>query len=433
MLKLALLAGFLSAASFAQDAAMFRGNAQHVGVYSAPGAPQFHQLKWKFATKGQIYSSPAMAGGVLFFGSTDHHLYAVDADTGREKWNFKTGSRVVSSPAVESGLVYFGSYDGNFYAIDASTGQQKWKFATGGERRFAGKHLHGAQPVTESMPDPFDFFLSSPAVTGGTVFFGSGDGNVYALNAADGSVKWKFKTGDVVHASPAIAGGTAYIGSWDSYFYALDAETGQERWRYKTGEDHDIYNQVGIQSSAVVADNVVYFGCRDSNFYALDAKSGEKKWVFNNKGSWVIASPAIRDGKVYFATSDTGMLYAVEASTGKQEFGIDGKHWVKFSSPALAGNVLYIGSFDGKMRAFDASSGKELWSFETDGARKNAAGLTKPDGTPDYEAAYAGDFYDDVVSGVQTMMKAGAILSSPVVAGDTVYFGSSDGNLYAVR
>ena len=74
-----------------------------------------------------------------------------------------------------------------------------------------------------------------------------------------------------MHASPAIADGTLFIGSWDSYFYALDAATGKEKWRFKTGEDPDIHNQVGIQSSAAVTDGVVYFGCRDSNLYALDA------------------------------------------------------------------------------------------------------------------------------------------------------------------
>jgi eukaryotic-like serine/threonine-protein kinase len=89
------------------------------------------------------------------------------------------------------------------------------------------------------------------------------------LDAASGNLKWKFQTGDVVHASPAIADGTVFIGSWDSYFYALDAATRKEKWRFKTGEDPDIHNQVGIQSSAVVADEVVYFGCRDSNLYAL--------------------------------------------------------------------------------------------------------------------------------------------------------------------
>jgi eukaryotic-like serine/threonine-protein kinase len=433
MLKSALLTLLLSAVSYAQNTSMFRGDAQHTGVYGDKGVPQFHEVKWKFHTAGQIYSSIAISGGTAYFGSTDHNLYAIDTVTGKEKWKFKTGSRVVSTAAIDGGTVFFGSYDGYFYAVDAVTGQQKWKFKTGGEHRFAAKHLHGTQPATEAMPDPFDVYLSSPLVSDGSVFFGSGDGNVYALNASDGSLKWKFPTGDTVHASPALADGRLYIGSWDSYLYAIDAATGKEVWRFKTGEDHDIYNQVGIQSSAAVANGMVYFGCRDSNVYALDAKTGEKKWAFNNKGSWVIASPAVRDGEVYFATSDTGMLYAVDATSGKQLYGIDGKHWVKFSSPALAGETLYIGSFDGTLRAHNAATGELLWSLQTDGAKTNAAALTKPDGTPNYEAAYAGDFYDDMVAGLQTMLKTGAILSSPVVAGDTVYFGSSDGNVYAVR
>src|SRR5262249_2034697 len=217
--------------------------------------------------------------------------------------------------------------------IEASTGKEKWKFATPGERRFIGKHIHGAMPAAESMPDPFDCYLSSPVVSADTVYFGSGDGNVYALDAATGKEKWKFQTGDVVHASPALAEGTIFIGSWDSYFYALDAATGKEKWKFKTGEDHEIYNQVGIQSSGVVGDGMVYFGCRDSNLYALDARSGEKKWAHNNKGSWVIASPAVKDGKLYFATSDSALFYAVDAKTGAELFSLK-LRWPTFASPA---------------------------------------------------------------------------------------------------
>ena len=183
--------------------------------------------------------------------------------------------------------MYFSSYDGNVYALDARTGKQRWKFAFAGEHRFTAKHLHGAQPADEAMPDPFDFFLSSPAVVRNTVYLGSGDGNVYALDAESGTLRWKFHTGNVVHASPAVANDTVYVGSWDSFFYALDASTGTLRWRFKTGEDPKIFNQVGIQSSAVIAGDMVYFGCRDSQLYALDATSGEKRWSFDNKGSWV--------------------------------------------------------------------------------------------------------------------------------------------------
>ena len=99
------------------------------------------------------------------------------------------------------------------------------------------------------------------------------------------ALRWKFHTGNVIHASPAVADGTLYIGSWDSYFYALDAASGRQRWRFKTGEDPNINNQVGIQSSAVVADGVVYFGCRDSHLYALDAASDAKRWAFSTADS----------------------------------------------------------------------------------------------------------------------------------------------------
>ncbi len=410
---------------------MFRGDLAHTGVYHSPGVQKFSKIKWKFQTGGQVISSPAVANGMAYIGSTDGNLYAVDLESGAQKWNLATGVRVTSSPAVENGIVYFGSYAGRFYAVDAATGQLKWKFQTEGEKRFEGKHLHGSEPAAETMPDPFDFYLSSPAVWNGAVYFGSGDGNVYALDATTGTLKWKFRTGDVVHASPAISDRTVFIGSWDSY-YALDAASGKEKWRFKTGEDHDIYNQVGIQSSAAVMDGVVYFGCRDSNFYALDAATGQKKWAFNNKGSWVITSPAVHEGKIYFATSDSSLLYALDARSGTPIFSLNFQGWPLFSSPAVAGNMLYIGSHQGKLIAIDLTSQKPAWTFETDASRQNGPALTKPDGTPNYEAAFTDNFYENMVLGVSKMMSVGAMLSSPVVVNNVIYVGSTDGFLYAL-
>jgi len=416
---------------FAQEA-MFRGNPQHTGIYPGPAVPQFTKIKWQFSTKGQVLSSPAIADGSLYVGSSDHFLYALDASNGALRWKFKTAGRITSSPAVSAGLVYFGSFDSNFYAVDAATGQLKWKFATAGERRFAAKHLHGAEPAAETMPDPFDFYLSSPVVASGAVYFGSGDTNIYALDAATGVLKWKFKTGDVVHSSPALSDGTLFAGSWDSNFYALDAATGKEKWRFKTGEDPDIHNQVGIQSSAAVANGVVYFGCRDSKFYAVDAATGKQLWFFSNKGSWVIASPAVIEGRVYFATSDSGLIHALDAKSGAPLFSADNKHWPMFSSPAIAGDTLYIGSHEGKLLAIDLKTQKFAWTFATDGSKENGSTYTKSDGSPKYEAAFFDFFYDDMVSGVQKMMTVGAILSSPAIANGTIYVGSTDGNIYAL-
>lgn len=153
---------------------MFRNDLAHSGIYAA-GVSRFNGIKWTFHTQGEVISSPAIVNGVVYVGSNDGNLYAVDQQTGSQKWKFPTGARVTSSPAVANGLVYFSSYDGNFYAIDAATGKLQWKFRNAGERRYAGTHLHGLLPEGESMPDPFDFYLSSPAVWHGAVYFGSGD------------------------------------------------------------------------------------------------------------------------------------------------------------------------------------------------------------------------------------------------------------------
>jgi eukaryotic-like serine/threonine-protein kinase len=416
-----------------EDAWMFRGNPQHSGVYEAPGLPKFNGVKWKFHTGGMLIGSPAVTEGKIYVASTDGYLYAIDAESGALQWKFAAKSRIPSSVAMSGKTVYFAAYDGNFYAVDASSGVLKWKFQTGGERRFAGKHLHGVQPAGEIMPDPFDCYLSSPVIWMGAVYFGSGDGNVYSLNATSGALNWKFKTGDVVHASPAIADGTVFIGSWDSYFYAIDASTGREKWKFKTGEDPDLHNQVGIQSSAAVVDGTVYFGCRDSHLYALDANTGQKKWAFGTEGSWVVSSPAVRDGTVYFVTSDSSLLYSLNAASGAVEHSLGLNHWYLYSSPALASNILYVGSTQGKLVAVDLTGMKLAWSFETEGMKKNGSTYTKPDGTPDSDAIYQADFYDNMVAGVDRVMSMGAIISSPVIVGNVIYVGSADGNLYALR
>jgi len=424
------------AASFAnpenaQDSPMFRNDPAHSGIYTG-GPANFHQVRWTLHTHGEVNSSPAIVNGVVYVGSNDGNLYALDEKTGAVKWTFAAQARIPSSPAVSDGLVYFGSYDGTFYAVHAVDGKLEWKFANPGERRYAGKHLHGSIPVGETMPDPFDVYLSSPVVWGGAVYFGSGDGNIYALDAHNGSVRWSFKTGDVVHASPAIADGKLYVGSWDSYFYALDAGTGKELWRFKTGDDPDIHNQVGIQSSATFADGTVYFGCRDSNLYALDADTGHKRWLFSNHGSWVITSPVVQEGKVYFATSDTATLFVLDAHDGQSLASLKFQ-WPFFGSPSIAGNVIYIAGQDGLLRAIDLTSKNTLWTFQTEASRKNLASLTNAGGEPDYQSAFASSFYDDTVIGVGKMHSVGMILTSPVISDNIVFVGSTDGNLYALE
>src|SRR6266566_9638104 len=116
------------------------------------------------------------------------------------------------------------------------------------------QRLHGVEWKfkTEHV---IEAWFSSPTVSGDTVYFGSDDSYLYALNALTGELRWKFKTGDVVYSSPAVADGTVYVGSHDSYLYAVDLKTGAERWRFKTG--------YRVYSSPAVNEGTVYFSSAD--------------------------------------------------------------------------------------------------------------------------------------------------------------------------
>jgi len=410
----------------------FRGDAAHSGEFASQAPRQFHRVKWRFPTGDRVVSSAVWYDNVLYFGSDDGNVYAVDAETGRQLWKRPTGGPVPATPAVADGRVFVGSYDGKFYALDARTGATAWKFVTGGERRFEAKGLHGMQPRNQTFADPFDVFLSSPVVAQGMVYFGSGDGHLYAVDAATGELRWKFQTGDVVHASPAYAGGVLYVGSWDSYLYAVDAATGHEKWRFKSGEDPLIHNQVGFQSSPVVVEGVVYTGCRDANLYAIDAASGKEKWRYSTAGSWVVSSPAVSGGKVYFGTSDSSLYLVLDAGTGKPVLQQQGKAYV-FSSPSVAGDVVLLGVLNGTLEARDRASGTLLWEYQTDASRLNIGWVLTSERKFNMPLIFHSAWREAPIVGADRQFGVGSIFSSPLVVGGVVYFGSADGNLYAIE
>ena len=426
----ALLAALASVAAVAEPT--FRGDASHSGVYSGGAPRQFHRVKWTFPTGDRIVSSPVYAGGVIYFGSDDGNVYAVGAADGLQLWKRATGGPVPATPAVAGGTVYVGSYDGKFYALDARSGALKWKFSTEGERRFEAPGLHGMQPKTQTIADPFDVFLSSPVVAAGAVYFGSGDGNVYALDAASGQLKWKFRTGDVVHASPAYANGVLFFGSWDSYFYAVDAATGAEKWRFHGGEDPSFHNQVGFQSSPAVVDGVVYTGCRDSNLYALDAATGKEKWHFNAEGSWINTSPAVSRGKVVAGTSDSSLYLVLDAETGKPSVRQQGKAYM-FSSPAVVGSVVFVGVLNGTLEARDFDSGELLWDFQTEASRRNDGWVLTADRRFNSAMIFRSTWREAPILAAARQFAVGSVFSSPLVVDGVVFFGSSDGTLYALE
>jgi outer membrane protein assembly factor BamB len=352
--------------------AMFRSNSRHTGVYDYP-AIKIGNLKWRFKTGGKVRSSPAVLSGIVCFGSEDGCLYGVNANKGQLLWKFKTAGEVSSSPAVEDDTVYFLGGDGAFYALDLKTGQQKWKYQAGQDLPFE---------AVKGDPRTWDYFLSSPVLVDDGVFFGSGDGNLYALNRKTGKLMWKFRTDGRVRASPAADGGVLYVGSFDRQFYAIESQTGNLKWRVQVGGP--------IQSSPAVGDGLVYFGARDGYLHAVDAQTGQEAWKADHQGSWVVTSPAIAQGMVFAGSSDGEFVQALDTRTGveKWRFKTGGN---VFSSPAVAGEVLYFGAFNVRLYGLDIQHGK-----------------------------------------LQAVNVAeSAINSSPVLADGVLYVGSDDNCLYA--
>jgi outer membrane protein assembly factor BamB len=381
-------------------------------LFAAASLPVSGQsLRWTFETGGKVYSSPALADGLLVFGSGDGNVYAVDAETGAERWRFETEGAVHSSPLVADGSVYVVSHDGNLYALDAGDGSRRWSFATGGEKVF----------------DLWDYYLSSPAVAGPNVVFGSGDGRVYAVDRASGAEVWHFQTGDVVHAEPTVADGVVFVGSFDGFFYALGARDGELVWKFDTVGD-TYFPRGAVQRGALVHEGIVYFGSRDYNVYALDQAAGTGRWNMKERGSWVIARPTFLDGRVYMGTSDSHAFMALDAQSGVEA-------WRKslslrvYGSAAAEDGVLYFGSHNGTLYAVDPAGGEELWTFRTPSSRENHDRVFGSDGgwAEGFEL-YGADFQQ----AEETILSLGSILSTPLVAGGSVYFGSADGRLYAV-
>jgi len=402
----------------------------------SPDHGRFGALLWKYQTGGKIFSSPLLYRDLLLFGSEDGHLYALHASTGTLAWKFKTDGPAYGSPAVCDDKVFFTSYDGNFYAVNAATGRLQWKFSTRGEKRAGAKGLWGMKPTTEYMDDPFDFFLSTPATdsSAGLVYFGSGDGNLYALSMTDGRLQWHFSTDGVIHTSPVLSNNTLYFGSWDRYLYALDSRTGREKWKFRTQADTAYHLLEGIQASPLVYYGHVYFGARDGYFYSLDTATGQLTWKYSANNSWILTTAAAKDDIIYTGTSDTYLLLALDAATGREKFRATANGYV-YSSPLIDTNTVYFGDFTGQMLAVDRLSGQVIDRLETPGRVKYADSILNK-GKLDFAYMTKGmdlAYYTTTVVGMHKLYKLGPILSKPVIGSGVIYFGSADGRLYAVR
>lgn len=158
---------------------------------------------------------------------------------------------------IYDNIKYFGSWDGNLYALDAKTEDIKWTFQTGWG------------------------IVSKPFLTENNVYFGSLDNNFYALNITDGKLKWVFRCNSAIHSSPVVYGEYVFFGCDDGRFYALNKDAGEYVWSftpgyYITNDNINNYITTPILSDPIVRDNIVYLSVNE-RVYALDAQTTEKQ------------------------------------------------------------------------------------------------------------------------------------------------------------
>ncbi len=218
---------------------------------------------WRFEA-GVVESSPLLVDGVLFFGSWDGKVYALDVATQRLRWSFETGDEVKAAAAYANGTVVIGSYDGKVYGLDAETGEERW--STKAQAGFGGAGN----------------FYATAALAYGRVFVGNTDGKVYAFGLETGNLLWSRTTGGFVYSSAAVWEQTVYVGSYDGNLYALDAATGDVRWTFAAGGR--------ISGAATVIDGVVYVATLEGTTFGLDARTGAQLWSFpDGKYSPIVA------------------------------------------------------------------------------------------------------------------------------------------------
>ncbi len=350
-----------------------------------------------------------------------------DGASGATNWIFETGGPVQSSPVVCDGVMYIGSDDGCVYALDASTGSNIWTYQTGG-------------PVK-----------SSATIVDGVVYIGSDDYHLYAIYAEDipgsnicaGDLKWKFKhEKHTVEGSPAVAYGVVFVG-WGhnrSECLGLDADTGEEVWRYRLNTVNN-----GPGSITVYGTNL-YFNIQDARFIAANISNEQPVW--DKLGHHSRAGiPILNDGSMVFYWANYEMK-GLDRETGDTKWatyigsGIDG---LPYSSPAVGPvdsgpgltNMLYAGhEKSNTVYAFNPYNGDILWEYNT-GARVFSSPALTDDEVyigSDNGKLYAFDVWTNPADQVNWSWQLGdKVYSSPWVdTNGTVYVGSDDGKIYAI-
>jgi len=332
--------------------AKFKGDNQNTGrsPYSGPNSSKV-KILWKFKTNHSIKSSPAIGSdGTIYLGGGDGIFYAL-SPKGKLKWKYTLGGYILSSPAIDkNSVIYVGS--GN-----QAGGKRRQTFREGREEeteKTGSLCAFDADGTLKWKAKTGGWVASSPLITkDGNIVAGCNDHFVYCFDS-NGNVKWKYETGDKVFSSPAEdKEGNIYIGSEDFYFYSLDSN-GKFRWKYKA--ENKFFSSPAISDKAVV-----YVGNDDNHLYAFQ-RDGKLLWKKEFPEA-ITSTPSIAaDGDIYVGCED-GKLYRMTPD-GRIKWTFDREEEF-FSSPIIDKNGnIYIGCEDNFLYCI-SPMGKLIWKFET--------------------------------------------------------------------
>ncbi len=379
-------------------------------------------VEWVFPISCDMSSPAVGADGTIYVGaateSDEGSLYAIDPDDAeKEKWVFPIDDWVYSSPAIGlDGTIYVGSYDMNLYAVNPDDGESEWvePFSSGGTISSPAIGPDGTIYVGVTILVDEDFYMET--------------GKACAVSPDDGSEKWTFETEGAIHSSPAIGSdGTVYVGSEDGNLYALDPADGSLKWEMPFQVEGSIYS-----SPAIGADSTIYVGTltttediEKGKLYAVSPE-GDENWVLDLPNGIMHSTPAIGlDGTIYVGTVTSydptfdevlsdGKLYAVSPDGEEKWHFLTG--WSESSPIIGTGGTIYMGSEDGDIYALSPNK-EERWKFPVGEA--DASPAIGPNGT-----IYVGS--EEGLYAISHVSEQGVNLSWPMFRRDLSHTGRAD-------
>ncbi|HUT03008.1 MAG TPA: PQQ-binding-like beta-propeller repeat protein [bacterium] len=243
-------------------------------------------------------------------------------------WYFKAGNWIACKPLVDAdGSVYFGSGDGNFYALDSS-GNETWRYNV------------GAPIVADPTFDNQD-----------RIIFGALDGALYCLNK-DGTFVFSYWTeGPIFSTASVDLEGNIYFGSDDFYVYKLDS-SGEILGRFKTGGWVD-------SRPTFLSDGRLSFSSYDGVVYVVD--QGLNELARYETDTWLTRAFSVGNDDTIYAGGMDGVLYAVDPS-GALKWEFDTGRAI-FSSPVVVDTGVFFGSNGGVFYSVDVVSGNQRWRY----------------------------------------------------------------------